>query len=75
MREAVTINGANELEDIVLERVSESEFLPPTPDILTQLSDAEWLYNLAGHRPGEEDFQQRVWTRLPQLPDALPVTV
>ena len=48
LRDAVPINGANELEDIALERVSETEFLPPTPDILSQLSDAEWLYNLPG---------------------------
>jgi streptogramin lyase len=48
IRESVQISGADKLEDIVLERVSNTEFLPPTPDIISQLSDAEWLYNLDG---------------------------
>jgi len=48
LKEAVPIDGATKLGDIVLERVSDSEFLPPTPDILSQISDAEWLYNLPG---------------------------
>src|SRR5437870_2564453 len=47
-RVAVWIEGATSLDEIVLERVTESEFLPPTPKILAQLTDAEWLYNLPG---------------------------
>src|SRR5881409_2731506 len=47
-RDAVWIEGAGSLDEIVLERVTESEFLPPTPEILAQLTDAEWLYNLPG---------------------------
>src|SRR3989441_10898634 len=47
-RDAVWIEGASSLDEIVLERVTDSEFLPPTPEILAQLTDAEWLYNLPG---------------------------
>ena len=47
-KDSVRIDGAAALEDIVLERVTDSEFLPPTPDILAQLTDAEWLSNLPG---------------------------
>ena len=47
-RDAVWIEGAPSLEEIVLERVTDSEFLPPTPEILAQLTDSEWLYNLPG---------------------------
>ena len=47
-KDPVQINGANSLPDIVLDRVTDSEFLPPTSDILPQLTEAEWLYNLPG---------------------------
>lgn len=47
-KDLVVVNGATPLEDIILDRVSDSEFLPPTPEILSQLTDAEWLYNLPG---------------------------
>jgi streptogramin lyase len=47
-KDSVRIDGAAKLEDIVLERASNSEFLPPTPDIISQLSDAEWLFNIDG---------------------------
>ena len=47
-RESVQIDGANQLEEIVLERVSDSELLPPTLDIAGQLSGAEWLMNVSG---------------------------
>ena len=46
--DSVHVEGANELEKIVLERMTDSQFLPPTPEIITQLTDAEWLYNLPG---------------------------
>ena len=42
-RDNVRIDGATGLADIVVDRVSKSEFVPPTPDILPQLSEAEWL--------------------------------
>jgi hypothetical protein len=47
-RAAVQINGADRFEDILLQRVVESEYLPPTPEILAQLSGVEWFANLPG---------------------------
>jgi streptogramin lyase len=47
----VWIEGSAALEDIVLEKIDglvASEFLPPTPEIMAQMSDAEWLNNLPG---------------------------
>jgi streptogramin lyase len=47
-RDSVWIEGAATLDEIVLDRVTDSEFLPPTPEIMAQMSDAEWLNNLPG---------------------------
>ncbi|MGK0298451.1 MAG: streptogramin lyase/mono/diheme cytochrome c family protein [Gammaproteobacteria bacterium] len=47
-RDAVQIDGANQLEEIVLQRVTDQELLPPTLDIMGQMSGAEWLFNLSG---------------------------
>ena len=47
-RDSVQITGADRFEDIVLERVVDSEYLPPTPEILAQLSGVEWMSNLPG---------------------------
>jgi streptogramin lyase/mono/diheme cytochrome c family protein len=47
-RDAVQIEGAPELDTIVLERVTDQELLPPTFDIMGQISGAEWLFNLPG---------------------------
>lgn len=52
VKEAVRIDGATRLEDIVLERVTTAEQLPATPEITAQLTGAEWLLNLPG--TGEE---------------------
>jgi virginiamycin B lyase len=52
VKEGVQINGATQLDEIVLQRVSETEFLPPTPEILAQLTGSEWLLNIPG--TGEE---------------------
>ena len=57
VKESVRIDGATQLEDIRLERVSTTEFLPPTPEILAQLTGSEWMLNLPG--TGEE---KRVFT-------------
>ncbi|OFW34079.1 MAG: hypothetical protein A3J28_15910 [Acidobacteria bacterium RIFCSPLOWO2_12_FULL_60_22] len=51
-RDSVPIDGATALEDIVLERVTNSEFLPPAPEIAVQLSGVEWVLSLPGS--GEE---------------------
>jgi len=47
-KDSVWIEGAPQLEEIALERMYQGEFLPPTPEILAQLSDSEWLFNLPG---------------------------
>src|SRR5439155_1616781 len=52
VRESVRIEGATSPADIVLERVTDKEVLPPTPEILAQLTGAEWMLNLPGN--GEE---------------------
>ena len=36
------------MEDIVLERIVNSMYLPPTPDVLAQLTGVEWVMNLPG---------------------------
>jgi streptogramin lyase/cytochrome c5 len=51
-REGVAINGATKLDDIVLERVAASDNLPPSPELISQLSSAEILWNIPG--TGEE---------------------
>ena len=59
VREGVSIKGATTLEDIVLTPIPDAEepvilkgALPPTPEVMAQLSGAEWLWNLPG--TGEE---------------------
>ena len=51
-RDTVSINGATKLDDIVLERVAASDNLPASPELESQLSSAELLWNLPGS--GEE---------------------
>lgn len=52
VKESVRIDGATRLDDIVLERVSDKEVLPPTREVLAQLTGADWMLNLPG--TGEE---------------------
>jgi hypothetical protein len=52
VKEGVPIDGATRLDDIVLERVTDKEVLPPTREILAQLTGADWMLNLPG--TGEE---------------------
>jgi len=53
-RKGVTVNGATRLDDIVLSRIGDgklapaADFLPPVPELLPQLTGAEWLSNLEG---------------------------
>nr|TFG55317.1 MAG: c-type cytochrome [Hyphomicrobiales bacterium] len=47
-RDELATDGALELEEIVLEQVTQDELLPPTMDIKGQISGAEWLMNLPG---------------------------
>lgn len=48
VQESVQIQGGTELPEIALERVSDGEFLPSTPEVVAQLSGVEWLMNLPG---------------------------
>ena len=57
-RDSVEINGATKLDDIVLERVSKTDALPATPEIETQLSGAELLWNLPGTAEEKAIFQK-----------------
>lgn len=47
-KDSVRIDGATQLADIHVTRRSEDEFLPPTQDLLDQLTGAEWLFNMPG---------------------------
>ncbi len=47
-RDSVSIDGGAKLEDIVLERVADSDNLPASPELESQLSSAELLWNLPG---------------------------
>src|SRR3989304_5297787 len=49
LKDSVTISGATALGEMVLEPVApNSDYLPPTPEILAQLSGTDWLENLDG---------------------------
>lgn len=47
-REGVQVDGATPLADIVVDRVARGEFLPPTMEIMPQLTGAEWIANMPG---------------------------
>jgi virginiamycin B lyase len=47
-RDSVQIDGSTKLDEIVLERISKKQLLPPTPEIEAQLSGDELLWNLPG---------------------------
>jgi len=47
-RDSVLIDGGTKLEDIVLERVANSDNLPASSELEAQLSGAELLWNLPG---------------------------
>ena len=55
-KDSVRVDGAMALGEMVLERVTDAEFLPPTPDILPQLTEAEWLSNLPGTGQEKQTF-------------------
>ena len=48
VQESVQIQGRTDLPEIALERVSDGEFIPSTPEVVAQLSGVEWLMNLPG---------------------------
>jgi hypothetical protein len=47
-RDAVSIDGDTKLDDIALERVANSDNLPASPELESQLSSAEILWNMPG---------------------------
>jgi virginiamycin B lyase len=52
-KDNVTIWSADRLDDIVLRRIVEgtdtlASYLPPTPDVVAQLTGVEWMMNLPG---------------------------
>jgi streptogramin lyase/mono/diheme cytochrome c family protein len=47
-KDSVQVAGGLKLDDIVLQRRSETDFLPASEDVLAQLTGAEWLWNLPG---------------------------
>jgi virginiamycin B lyase len=61
-RDAVRIDGATKLEDILLERVADSDNLPASPALESQLSSAELLWNLPGTAQ-EKDILQKQCSR------------
>ncbi|MBZ5643268.1 MAG: c-type cytochrome [Acidobacteriia bacterium] len=57
-RDAVRVDGASKLDDIVLERITKSPMLPATPEIEAQLSGDELLWNLPGTTEEKEALHQ-----------------
>ena len=58
LRASVPIDGATKLDDIVLDRVSKSDALPATPEIQSELSSAELLWNVPGTAQEKATFQK-----------------
>ena len=52
VKEQVEIKGPAALADITLEYVTDSDLLPPRPEIAAQMTGSEWLLSLSG--TGEE---------------------
>lgn len=46
-RGSVVINEAAKFDDIALERITQAELLPASPELEVQLSGSEWLWNLS----------------------------
>jgi streptogramin lyase/mono/diheme cytochrome c family protein len=55
-REAVRVDSGARLDDILLQRRSENDFLPASEDVLAQLTGAEWLWNLPGTAEEKQTF-------------------
>src|SRR5437762_2386714 len=57
-RDSVSIEGATKLGEIVLERIAESDNLPASPELESQLSGAELLWNIPGTAEEKATFQK-----------------
>src|SRR5262249_61270906 len=64
VKEKVEIGGANELDEIVLTRITNGELLPHTPEIAPQMTGSEWLMSLDRTREGKKQ-PPRKFTRGP----------
>jgi len=53
----VQIDGATKLDDLVLERVSNTDLLPPTQEIESQMSGAELVWNLGATAEEKRAFR------------------
>lgn len=58
VREGVRIDGATALPEIVVERIAQGDYLPPVPELLTQLYGAEWVANMPGTGQEKETITQ-----------------
>ena len=58
VREGVQVSDGAKFDDIVVQRRSNDDFLPPTPDVLSQLTGAEWLSNLSGTAEEKQIFSR-----------------
>jgi len=56
-KKEVQIDGVTRLEEIVLDRVSSSDALPPTQEVESQLSGAELIWNLQGTAEEKRAFR------------------
>ena len=63
VRESVPVTGATTLDEIVLEPIPNAAgphdlpgALPPTPEVISQLSDAEMLWNFSGTMQAKSTF-------------------
>src|SRR2546425_969965 len=57
-RDSVLIDGATKLGEIVLERIAESDNLPASPELESQLSGAELLWNIPGSAEEKATLQK-----------------
>jgi virginiamycin B lyase len=57
-RDAVKVEDGAKLDDIVLQKRSADDLLPPTDDVLSQLTGVEWLWNLPGTAEEKHAFSR-----------------
>lgn len=57
VKDSVQISGATQLDDIVVERVSDTEFVPPTPEVVSQMTGAEWMMHIPGTAEQKETMK------------------
>ena len=57
-RQGVSVNGAARLADIVVEKRSENDYVPPTPEVFSLLTDAEMLWNFSGTGMEKQAFSR-----------------